>query len=76
MTLYRQKSFTVPTIERRSKVPCAVHHFVRGECMRCDEKIRTTEDPRGNLSPSPTPSPLREPLKGTHPNLKQTGIDG
>ena len=44
MTKYQQKSFTVPATNA-TKVPCAIHHFVKGECLRCGmKKIVTALD--------------------------------
>lgn len=38
--LHTKKSFTVPATGEKSKKPCAVHHFVKGKCLRCDERIQ------------------------------------
>lgn len=39
--LYTKRSFTLPATEPSKKVPCAIHHFVKGQCLRCPEKIVT-----------------------------------
>lgn len=36
--LYQKKTFSVPATER-TKTPCAVHHIVKGKCLRCDHKV-------------------------------------
>lgn len=44
MTLYKNRTFTVPATGQKSKRPCAVHHFVKGQCLRCDEKVEKVVD--------------------------------
>ena len=41
VTLYNNKTFSVPATTP-TKRPCTVHHFVKGQCLRCDEKIKAT----------------------------------
>jgi hypothetical protein len=38
MTLYQKKTFSVPATQP-TKTPCGIHHFVKGKCLRCDQKI-------------------------------------
>lgn len=40
--LYQKPSFSVPATTPTKK-PCAVHHFVKGKCLRCDERIVARE---------------------------------
>jgi hypothetical protein len=35
---YRAKSFQVPATNP-TKTPCAIHHIVKGKCLRCDHKV-------------------------------------
>lgn len=49
MTLYNNKRFTVPATNAQRKTPCAVHHFVKGQCLRCPEKMVKIIDAPGNL---------------------------
>jgi hypothetical protein len=35
---YQQPSFSVPSTTP-SKTPCAVHHIVKGKCLRCDHTV-------------------------------------
>lgn len=39
MTLYQRKSFQVPSTAPTKKTPCKIHHFVKGQCLRCPQKI-------------------------------------
>lgn len=41
LTLHHLKRFTVPATTP-VKRPCTVHHFVKGQCLRCPEKIVKT----------------------------------
>jgi hypothetical protein len=40
---YRQKTFSLPSTEPTRKTPCAIHHFVKGKCLRCDQTIVTAD---------------------------------
>lgn len=36
--LYKKPSFSVPSTTPTKK-PCGVHHFVKGQCLRCPQKV-------------------------------------
>jgi hypothetical protein len=35
---YTSKTFSVPATTP-TKRPCGIHHFVKGQCLRCDQKV-------------------------------------
>lgn len=37
-TQYTKKTFSVPATTP-TKTVCKIHHFVKGQCLRCPEKI-------------------------------------
>lgn len=39
--LHTRKTFSVPATTP-TKIPCAVHHIVKGKCLRCDLKVVQT----------------------------------
>lgn len=45
MTQYVKKTFSVPATTP-TKRPCTIHHFVKGQCLRCDQRIEGTKDAR------------------------------
>lgn len=46
---YTKKRFSLPSTEP-TKVPCKIHHFVKGKCLRCPEKIVERNDEAFNVS--------------------------
>jgi hypothetical protein len=43
MTLYQKKSFSVPATHP-VKTLCAVHHIVKGKCLRCPHVVKEIVD--------------------------------
>jgi hypothetical protein len=39
--LHTKKTFSVPATTP-TKTPCAIHHIVKGKCLRCDHKVVQT----------------------------------
>jgi hypothetical protein len=46
--LYQKSKFTVPAAEPQKKTLCKIHHFVKGQCLRCPEKIVTKKPEESN----------------------------
>ena len=51
LTLFTKKSFSVPTTTP-ARVPCAIHHIVKGKCLRCPHVVKVVnwDDPALNDS--------------------------